>query len=251
MRKIIFLVTLLIPAGCQTVAEQALNNDDAVDQPIQGRTIVVKKGIYRLQKDKSGKIRAKFFCSSTLKNAGFKKVKIESSKSGDTLVDEKATDSFILSINPINKEKKLENLTINAGINFKGIPTSRRVVEKYSVSSYSPSIDETGQSFDNSYVMNSVGPVCKKAINSLDSYKKFGLPVFVYEVAKADKIYSKITGLPELVIALSNESGKKKYGDFVLGSDGEIIYDNAKNRVFGYSYFPIGAHSGKSIPLSK
>ncbi|MEW7007517.1 hypothetical protein [Lentilitoribacter sp. EG35] len=251
MKKIVFFMALLIPAGCQTVAEQALNNGGAVSQPVQGRLVVVKKGIYRLQKDRNGKIKAKFFCSSTLKNPGFGKVGIASTKSSDTITDEKPADSFVLSFNPITKEKKFENLKIRAGVKFKGIPTSRRVVEKYSVSGYNPSVDETGETFDGDYVMRSVGPVCKKGINSLSSYKKYGLPIFVYEVATADKIYSKITGLPELSVALLNGSGKKKYGDFVLAADGGITYDRARNKVFGYSYFPIGEHASKPIPVTR
>lgn len=244
-------MTVVALGGCQSVAEQALDGEIVVDQGARGSPRVTSVGIYRLQALKRGKIVAKRFCSISLNSAGIKVLSKELNKSSKTLMDKKAADGFKFSVNPITKKKRFQNINVRAGVTFKGIPSSRRVVEKYSVNRYLLSTEEDGETVDSDYIMRSVGPKCRASINNSSLFNSSGKPVFVYSIAKGDFIYSKFDGLPGLTLEWLDKSGKKTFGDIAFSNENGLIYDRAYNRVFGYAYFPIGQHSARKIPIRR
>ncbi|WP_156970291.1 hypothetical protein [Hoeflea phototrophica] len=234
-----------------SVAEQALKSEEnVIDISVNSEFIASSPGIYRLSKSKNGNYRLLSICpKDTNLQMAFKAIEIFGKKSSDKLIDEDASDYFSFTVNPVQTERNIEGVLFEAGLKFNGIPKYKRIVEGYSVSGQKRVIAELDDVLSANFVEDAMGEKCSEHVSNPAGFTNRGKPVYVFEIAKADKIYTDLVNLP--TISASAAKGDVKRGDIELKIGEGWRTEKANNAVFGIKYFSIGPLKDRPIPTTK
>ena len=232
-----------------SVAQQALKSEENVlDVAANSEFSAGYPGIYRLSRSSAGAYRLLPLCpDDTREQRAFAAIESFGQKSNATLTDQDAFDYVSISVNPVRARANIDELTTEIGVTFDGIPRSKRVVEGYSVAGQKRAITSADDILDSAYVEGGVAKSCSGNIADSAKFARLGKPVYVFEIAKADKIYTALVNLPK-ISASAAKGVKKGTVEFVLGKGWTA--DAASNAVFGVKYFGIGPHKSKAIPVT-
>ncbi|WP_428426930.1 hypothetical protein [Pararhizobium sp.] len=267
IQSIIPIVAITV-SGCQTVEQQSLD-EDASRQVVSFSDRVNGFGIYRLSVDQYGDLHALPLCPDDMANKellgrrdgkGLPDVNgaIEtdiSKKSSDKLTDQKPLDSINISLKPSLKREILNgNIDASLTFDFAKISGARRVVEGYSAEKKKLYVT-AGQDTERltaEYIKSSVNGACADLLNNDTLAKIKGVPVFVYAIAVADKIYTQgAKFLPILKAEVTSGKIKDSSVSGTIDLNPNTKLEEASNVVFGYKYFIIGAKTYKTIPEIK
>lgn len=247
----ISLSCLVILSGCMSVAEQALKTEEnVIDIASNAEFTASGPGIYRLSKTPTGSYRLLRICpEDTNLQSAFKAIEPFGRKVSGKLVDQDAFDYVTISVNPLKTSQNIEGVLLEAGLTFNGIPRYKRVVEGYSVSGQKRAIAASDAVLAASFVEESVAPNCRSFLADAQGFSNRGKPVYVFEIAKADKIYTDLVNLPTLSGSAAKAGIRKGNVELKVGEGWRT--DEAKNAVFGVRYFGVGPFKDREIPVTR